>query len=280
MADDELSESALNEKSEEDLNDQLLQDLHSNIDAIFAGGETGLDVHQQIFALGCRLLKSSTPSVDLFIAGALRTPGASLAEANSAAKRARDTVSAVVHRIGGETAHSTAAVGLIGAYITVQQLAAFTGDPYLTVLATALGQLRFGQQHPWLIAPKASVKPKPFASQVLVLRAIPFAVIEYLKGSGLYATKSKATEDVLLRLDISEEALARWRKQQRDLRLAEFEIALRSIAYVAAGVKKARKRGGSNGADVRAYDEHYGLPRIDWVADRLKEFDAHHKGQK
>ena len=51
MADDELSESALNEKSEEDLNDQLLQELHSKIDAIFAGGETGLDVSQQIFAL-------------------------------------------------------------------------------------------------------------------------------------------------------------------------------------------------------------------------------------
>ena len=115
------------------------------IDAIFAGGETGLDVSQQIFALGCQLLKSSTPSVDLFIAGALRTPGASLAEASSAAKRARDTVSALVHRIGGETAHSTAAVGLIGAYTTVQELAVFTQDPYLTVLATALGQLRFGR---------------------------------------------------------------------------------------------------------------------------------------
>ena len=128
-ADDELFETALNEKSEEDLTDQLLQELHSNIDAIFAGSETGLNVYQQIFALGCRLLKSSTPSVDLFIASALRTPGASLAEANNAAKKARDTVSALVRRIGDETAHSTAAVGLIGAYITVQQLAAFTEDP-------------------------------------------------------------------------------------------------------------------------------------------------------
>ena len=71
-----------------------------------------------------------------------------------AGERARNAVSEMLLGIGGRTAQSTAADGLIGAHMTVQQLAVFSQDPYLTVLATALEQLRVGQVHPWLVPPR------------------------------------------------------------------------------------------------------------------------------
>ena len=196
-------------------------------------------------------------------------------------KRARDTVSALVHRIGGETAHSTAAVGLIGAYTTVQELAVFTQDPYLTVLATALGQLRFGQVHPWLSPPKVSVHPKESASEVLGLRAIPIAVIEYLVRSGLCRSKTEATSDVLNSIGITENTLKGWRRQQRLLRAAQFDLELRTIAIVAAEVKKARERVKTTPElrlCIEKNDLHFGLCALDAVRDRLKELDAH-RGQ-
>ena len=77
---------------------------------------------------------------------------------------------------------------------------------------------------------------------MLGLRAIPFGVIEYLFGSGLYTTKTDANAAVVTRLGISENTLNDWGKQQRRYRRAQFDLNFRTIALVAAEVKKARER--------------------------------------
>ena len=114
---------------------------------------------------------------------------------------------------------------------------------------------------------------------MLGLRAIPIAVIEYLVRSGLCRSKTEATSDVLNSIGITENTLKGW--QQRLLRAAQFDLELRTIAIVAAEVKKARERVKTTPElrlCIEKNDLHFGLCALDAVRDRLKELDAH-RGQ-
>ena len=94
-------------------------------------------------------------------------------------------------------------------------------------------------------------------------------------------SKTEATSDVLNSIGITENTLKGWRRQQRLLRAAQFDLELRTIAIVAAEVKKARERVKTT-PELRLYieknDLHFGLCALDAVRDRLKELDAH-RGQ-
>ncbi len=97
-----------NERPEDNLYDQLRLSLHSEIDAIFGGGETGLDVYWQLFAFAGRLLKQATSAIDLLVAYELLRRGASAdTEVSLAGERARNEVSEMLRGLGGRTAQST-----------------------------------------------------------------------------------------------------------------------------------------------------------------------------
>ena len=265
---------------EDNLDEELRTQLHAEVDRMFENAKTGLDIHCELLRLAGRLMTQITPYIDLIVARELAGPKAS--DAVTVGERAREDVKAAHFGVDGKTAESTATVGLIGAHTIVEQLAAVTNDPYLTGLANALAQLRFGQVHPWLAPAKLPVHPRQHASNVLGLRAIPFAVIDYLVASGLYPTKRKATDDVLERLGIAEDTLRDWRKQQLKYRAAQFDLELRIIGLVGPEARRAR----GNMAKmpefrnyVEAYDQQFGLPAIDWVAKALENLGAH-KGQR
>jgi hypothetical protein len=153
---------------------ELRKALHAHIEDMFTRAETGLDIHAQCLVLAGKLIELAKPYIDLFIAHELSAPrAAKRPDSLAASDRARQDVKALVYGAGGKTAGSTTEVGLVGAHTIVQLLAVFTSDPYLKVLATALGQLRLGQVHPWLNPPNIGVHPKKHASDALRLKSIP-----------------------------------------------------------------------------------------------------------
>lgn len=268
------------ESPEANLDEELRAVLHAQVDRMFENAKTGFDIHSELLSLAGRLITQTTPHIDLIIARELAGPKAK--NAITVGERAREDAKAVHYGVDGKTIESTAAVGLIGAHKTVEQLAAVTNDPYLTGLANALGQLRFGQVHPWLAPVKTPVHPRQHASDVLGLKAIPFAVIEYLVTSGLYGNKTEAAADVVERLGISEDTLKDWRKQQLKFRAPQFDLELRMIGLIGPEIRSARGRMAKMPEFrdyVEAHDQQFGLAAIDKVAGALENLGAH-KGQR
>lgn len=259
--------------------EQLQTDLHRQIDSLFESHfETGVHIHWLCLQLAGRLIKAATPWIDSLVANELRQAGTeSGAEALAAAERARADVKAMRLKVDGQTPQSTATVGLVGAYHTVSEIGVYTGDPYLSELAEALRKLRLGQVHPWLVVPKIAVHPRHKASEVLELRAKVFCVVEYLVGSGLYATKTDAIGEVADRLGITAEALKKWRTQQRNNRRAQFDLELETMRLWAAEVKRHRQSVKSIpelGVLVHASDQRWGLPALEWISARLAALGA------
>lgn len=268
------------ESPDDNLAEEIRAELHAQVDSMFERAKTGLDIYSECLSLAGRLVTQASPYTDLIVARELAGPKAT--DAIAVGKRARDDAKAVHYGVDGKTAESTATLGLVGAHKTVEQLAVYTDDPYLRVLAIAMGQLRFGQVHPWLVPVKTPVHPKQHASDVLGLKTIPFAVIAYLVASGLYNTKTEATADVVERLGISEDTLRDWRKQQLKYRAAQFDLELRMIGLIGPEIRRARRnidKMPEFQSYVEAHDRQFGLTAIDWVAEALKKAGAH-KGQK
>lgn len=270
----------LPESPEDNLEEELRRELHAQVDRMFENAKTGLDIYCQLLGLAGRLVAQASPYIDLNIARELAGPKTK--DAVTVSERARDDVRAAHYDVDGKTFESTAKAGLIGAHTIVGQLAAVTNDPYLTGLAHALGQVRFGQVHPWLSPVKTPVHPKQYASDVLGLKGIPFGVIEYLVASGLSLTKTEATAAVVERLGISEDTLRDWRKQQLKYCAAQFDLELRTMRLVGPEINRARENLPKKPVFrdyVAAYDRQFGLPAIDWVAKALENLGAH-KGQR
>ena len=266
----------------ENFEEELRLELHRQVDGMFEGAKNSSDIYCDCLRLAGRLVAQASPYIDLIVARELAAPKASTSEVLAAGERGRDDVKAFVYGVDGRTAESTAALGLIGAHTTINLLAIYTADPYLRILATALGELRYGQVHPWLVPVKTPVHPKERASDVLTLKAKPFCVIDYLVRSGLHTTKTAASAEVVARLGISEDTLKVWRQQQRKLRPVQFEHELQLIAHIATEVRERRrhmKTMPESRAWVEAQDNHFGLSAMDWVARALQDAGAH-KGQK
>lgn len=255
--------------------EELRAELHTKVQRIFERENTDLDICMECLSLASHLITRGAPYIDWKVGREIR--GRKSADALIAGESARDEVKAASHGANGKTMESSANVGLIGSYVTVTQLAAYTDDTYLNGLAGALRQLRLGQVHPWLIPPKTPVHPRQHADDVLAWKAIPFTVIEYLVSSGLYATKTDATTDVLAHLGVSEDTLRDWRKQQRTLRAARFDLELEMVNFIGPEIRKVRSN--KDNAYVDLIDELYGLPALHGVTKALKELGAH-KGQK
>ena len=267
---------------EENLEEELRSELHRRVDGMFEHAKTSADIYCECLRLAGTLVTQASPYIDLIVTCELANPKAPRSETVTAGALARDDAKALVQGVGGKTEESTAALGLIGAHKTVQQLAVYSADPYLHTLATALGELRYGQVHPWLVPVKLPIHPSNRASDVLALKAKLFSVIDYLATSGRCRTKTAATAKVLERVGISEDTLKVWRQQQRRHRSAQFEQELKIIADIATGVKRGREKMKAIREFrvwVEAHDHHFGLPAIDWIARALQDAGAH-KGQK
>ena len=241
--------------------EKLRAELHEHIDGMFERVEHEPDVWWRCIAMAGRLLKESTDWTDGMIGDELRMRKLTdQPDVLSAGRHARE-------------APLTPEIGLLGAQITVGQIAAHTGDPYLRELSTALLQLQHGQVHPWLVPPKASARPPERASDILALRSRPFCVIEYLVASGLYPSKAAARPAVLDRLSIADETLHSWEKQQRKENPASFEMQ-RRFSKLNGGRAAHFRRQADGCAHSREciawFDEQYGLPEVSRCAQALK----------
>jgi hypothetical protein len=227
--------------------------------------------------LATMLLKRVASVIDARVGRYVAAPKHTEAEWLQLGKKAREDVKAAVDE---KTLRATARVGRLGASITVRVLANLSGDRYLQVLSDALEQRRFGQDHAWLMLPKAHVHPPKHAHFVLLYRAFPFYTVEYLVASGAYLTKARTQEKVIERLGITEDTYRDWRKAQNKMRRADFARELKNAALLGKYVRPFRLMGDPV---IKAYvddqDQNLGLPAVDACATALRAMGAD-KGRK
>ena len=257
--------------------EQLRQELHEQVDRLIDGVKEGLPVEWAALGMIGRLLKASEGWIDEQVGRNLSAEAIKdLNDARRRGREVRELAKAARYSVDGQTPETTAAHGMIGATVLVQQLATYCNEePYLHHLAEALAQHRYGQQHPWLKPRKAVARPGSSPKSVLELRAIPFGVIEYLTASGTFDRKTDAKAAVIERLEIEEDTFNDWRKQQNKERRSDFNSMLWAGKSAGENVRGFRKRlaqipDPQMQAMVDLNDNSFGLPAVDWCARELK----------